>query len=119
MPPQPPPLKKKSRLPLLISAFVCPGAGQCLQGRWAVGLFFTVTFVLAFMGLALPTIWPLSCRLRRILLPGLEPDAPPPAYDLRTLRVSAMLLALIYLWNVADVWWRGRRPPTPAARPPP
>ena len=41
-----PPMKE--RLPLMLSAFVYPGAGQFAQKRWIPGAVFTVSFTFCF-----------------------------------------------------------------------
>ena len=41
----PPPLPgKPGRLPILLSALVCPGVGQWVQRRWAAGTLFFALF---------------------------------------------------------------------------
>lgn len=44
-------LALKSRLPVLLSAFVCPGAGQFLQKRWKSGTLFASGFLIGFIWL--------------------------------------------------------------------
>jgi hypothetical protein len=39
---------KPSRLPIVLSAFTFPGAGQMVQRRWGPALFFSVAFLSAF-----------------------------------------------------------------------
>jgi len=41
--------KKPGRLPMFLSALVCPGAGQLAQRRWFPGIVFGVTFVALFV----------------------------------------------------------------------
>ena len=111
MPQQPPPLRKQSFLPLAISAFVYPGTGQCLQGRWAVGLFFAVGFTAAFLALVMCTCWPPLYNYCFVTLPLGELDAAPLPYDARKILGSLALTVLLYLWNVADAYGRSRHPP--------
>ena len=108
MPQQPPPLKKKNRLPLAASALGYPGAGQCLQGRWAVGLFFAGTFTLTFIALAAFILWPPIYNFRCVILQLGGPGVAPLPYDTRRILESVALLTLLYIWNVADIWWRSR-----------
>ena len=42
-----PPQKRPTRVPVLMSAFVCPGSGQCMQGKWFLGVFYFVAFLAA------------------------------------------------------------------------
>jgi hypothetical protein len=93
-----------------VSALICPGAGQCLAGRWAVGLFFGIGFTLAFLALAVLTLWPLLNNFgqRLVLLLG---GTPPPlqSYHVRGIICSAALATVFYLLNVLDAWWQTRR----------
>ncbi|MCX6997898.1 MAG: hypothetical protein NTV49_12625 [Kiritimatiellaeota bacterium] len=110
MPTQPHSLKK-DRLPLVISALICPGAGQCMQGRWAVGLFFAAAFTLAFLALTVFTLWPLLYNYSFVTLQAGGPGVTPLPYDARQILICLALTVLLYLWNVADIFWRARRPP--------
>jgi hypothetical protein len=40
-----------SRIPVLMSAFVCPGAGQFMQKRWLAGLIYLAGFLASFFWL--------------------------------------------------------------------
>ena len=42
---------KSSRIPLLLSAFACPGAGQFMQRRWLAGIIFAAGFLWGFFWL--------------------------------------------------------------------
>lgn len=37
---------KSDRTPIYLSAFVYPGAGQFLQGRWLAGIFYSILFTI-------------------------------------------------------------------------
>ena len=37
---------RHGRVPLILSAFFCPGAGQFMQRRWIAAVFFSVTFLI-------------------------------------------------------------------------
>ncbi len=41
-------MKHSSRIPILLSAFVCPGAGQFVQKRWLAGSVFATGFIIGF-----------------------------------------------------------------------
>lgn len=42
--------EQASRVPILLSAFGCPGAGQFFQKRWIPGIIFTAGFLVGFAG---------------------------------------------------------------------
>lgn len=50
--PSPPPARRPVLTPLVLSALVCPGAGQFMQRRWISGAFFVSTFTAAFVWFA-------------------------------------------------------------------
>ena len=104
-------LPKDERLiALAISALVCPGAGQCMAGRWIIGLTFAIGFTVAFLALAVLTLWPLLSNFghRLVLLLG---GVPPPlqTYHVRWIVFSLVLATVIYLLNVLDAWWQTHR----------
>ncbi len=100
-------------MPLAVSAFVYPGTGQCMQGRWAVGLFFAVGFTAAFLALVMCTFWPPLYNYFFVTLQLGELGVAPLSYDARKILGSLALTVLLYLWNAADAYWRSRRPPAP------
>jgi H+/Cl- antiporter ClcA len=104
-------LPKDERLiALAVSALVCPGAGQCMAGRWLIGLTFAIGFTVAFLALAVLTLWPLLSNFGRrlVLLLG---STPPPlqSYHVRWIIFSLALATVIYLLNVLDAWLQVRR----------
>lgn len=46
----------KNRIPVLLSAFVCPGVGQFMQKRWVAGGIFSVGFLWGFFWLMILAI---------------------------------------------------------------
>lgn len=93
-----------------VSALVCPGAGQCMAGRWAVGLFFGISFTVAFLALAVLTLWPLLSNFGHRLV-SLLGGVPPPlqTYHVRWIVFSLALATVLYLLNVLDAWLQVRR----------
>ena len=59
--------KKMSRTPLLLSAFVYPGAGQFVQRRIGVALFFISSFTASFVWLIIGVLSPLLHTLQAAL----------------------------------------------------
>ena len=104
--PQPP-----RRLLLTLSAFVCPGAGQCLQGRWIAGVFFGLGCVVSSLAFLLLTLGPLFYNFTLRTLQEEAPRMEPLPYDATRIRLSLAVAVLLYVWNVADIYWRTRPPP--------
>ena len=42
------PQKKPSKYPILVSAFICPGAGQGMQKRWIPAVIYGLSFIICF-----------------------------------------------------------------------
>lgn len=56
--------RKPTRVPIIMSAFVCPGAGQCMQGRWMAGIFYFFAFIAAVVMYFKTMCTPLIANLR-------------------------------------------------------
>ena len=95
---------------LVVSALICPGAGQCMAGRWVAGLIFAISFTASFLVFAVLTLWPLLSNVghRLVRLLGDE-AAPPSSYHVRWIVFSLASATLIYLLNVLDAWLQVRR----------
>ena len=104
-------LPKDERLvALMVSALICPGAGQCMAGRWATGLIFAISFTASFLVFAVLTLWPLLNNVGQRLVLLLGGAAPPPSiYHARWIIFSLASATLIYLLNVLDAWLQVRR----------
>ena len=53
-----------ARLPLYLSAFVFPGAGQLAQKRWLAGTFYALAFTACTVFLMIAVIAPIMANLR-------------------------------------------------------
>ena len=98
---KPPSKKKPSRIPILLSTFICPGAGQLLQRRWRTGVVFMLGFFTAFA-------WVMTLALQNIigyyrLAFEFDTYEPEPVGILNLLPAFGIAL-LIYLANVIDVF---------------
>lgn len=49
--------EKVSRVPILLSAFGCPGVGQFFQKRWFAGILFATGFLIGFVGVMKLAMW--------------------------------------------------------------
>jgi hypothetical protein len=92
-------MKPTSRIPIYLSAFVCPGLGQIVQRRWLVGGVFIAGFLVGFF-------WVMAIAFKNIrayygMLTDWNTDPeiiPPTAFILPLLFVGAF-----YLSNLLDV----------------
>ncbi len=101
----------KRIIALTVSAFVCPGAGQCLAGRWLLGLAFAIGFVSSFCAFIILLIWPPLTRARawlEELITGAAPSATLP-FQWKWILISLACTCLLYGWNLLDAWWQVRR----------
>ena len=101
----------KRFLALAVSAFVCPGAGQCMAGRWLIGIAFALGCVMSFCATCILLLWPLLLHVRIWLdeyLAGSTEIEPTP-FPWRWFLLSAVTACGLYAWNVLDAWWQVRR----------
>lgn len=101
---------KRTWLPLVLSAFVYPGAGQFVQKRPVAGCAYALTFTIFFAGLIAHLYRPLIHNLDVVLAWSAEGSQEPfqPIPVLAVL-VSFGLALAVYLLNLADVVSAQRR----------
>ena len=92
--------KKPSKIPLLLSVFICPGAGQLFQQRWVVGALFLIGFLSGFFWLILLALSVIIDFYRF----GLEFNT----YDPEPVAVTSFIAPLafatvIYIGNLFDI----------------
>lgn len=91
--------KPTSKIPILLSAFICPGAGQLVQRRWIAGALFSITFAAAFVifmvvaGSLIVSYYRMGFEFETYE-PDIHPDRLLPAF---------MVATVIYLINLLDV----------------
>ena len=93
--------KPASRTPILLSAFICPGAGQFVQKRWLAGTVFVVGFLWGFCWLLLIAGRIIISFYRMAIeFDTYEPDAPNAAAILPPFAVAL----LFYLIGLIDTF---------------
>lgn len=88
----------------MLSAFVCPGAGQYFQGRWFAALFYCGATLALMFWLIWITVVPLY-RNVFALLQSTDPTAP---IDLggipfRDVGLTLLWVLVVYLLNLLDI----------------
>lgn len=93
-------MKTTSKVPFLLSAFVCPGAGQFMQRRWLAGSFFMAGFLGGFS-------WVMFAALRIIAAyysMAFDIDAEMPDNIESTALIPPLILAVVfYVLNLFDM----------------
>jgi hypothetical protein len=101
----------KRIIALTVSAFVCPGAGQCMAGRWLLGVAFAVGFVSSFCAFAILLMWtPLTHArvwLEEVLTGAVQSEVLP--FQWKWILISFVSTCVLYGWNLLDVWLQVRR----------
>lgn len=91
---------KPSRIPLLLSAFICPGAGQFMQRRIVAGIVFMAGFLGGFFRL----IWLAGKTIIAFYKLGFEFDTYEPApVAPSSLIIPLAVAGIFYLMNLFDV----------------
>jgi hypothetical protein len=94
-----------ARMPIMLSALVFPGVGQCSQRRVVVGVLYGFTFALLF-GLFLFTCLLAVVAFYRLGLYGEATARPPSPLPVLLLFLATML---VYLLNLFDTYRAQRR----------
>lgn len=107
------------RLPVMLSAFVYPGAGQFVQKRWAAGAAWSLSFTAAFVAFAGSVIVPMVRNLK-VALDWASDGGGGAFAGISPLMVGTTFVValLVYILNLADVTRAHRRqtrgpPPVP------
>lgn len=101
----------KRFMALAVSAFVFPGAGQCMAGRWLIGLAFALGCLMSFSAAALLLFYPPLLHATAWLETYLSGTTEIAAPDIqwKWFFVSAASNSFLYAWNLLDAWWQVRR----------
>ena len=92
--------KKPSRIPILLSAFACPGAGQFMQKRWAAGVVFATGFLVGFFRVMILAVGNIVDYYRM----AFDFDGPAPDPNSPKTFITPLLIALVfYVINLFDV----------------
>lgn len=89
-----------SKIPILLSALICPGVGQLMQKRWWAGTFFVIGFLSGFL-------WVMVVGLRLIAAyyaMAFDFNAEVPENTDASALIAPLVLALVfYVLNLFDM----------------
>ncbi len=107
---------RHGRVPLILSAFFCPGAGQFMQRRWIAAVFFSVTFLIFAALVMVEVLRPMFHNVTVALDWASEGETSGQLWQISPKRLLVYFGAAlaIYLVNLLDV-----ARPTPPKTPPP
>jgi TM2 domain-containing membrane protein YozV len=88
-----------SRIPMLLSALVCPGAGQFMQGRWRAGLIYAAGFLWGFFWLMFAAGKIIISYYRMAFDSQYEPDTP----NVWAILPPLAIALTFYLVNLFDI----------------
>lgn len=92
-------MKPNSRIPMLLSAFACPGVGQFVQKRWIAGLVYGTGFLIGFfwiMAIALGVIYDFYKM-------AFDFDHEPEPQNLMAMVLPLIIAIVFYVANLFDV----------------
>lgn len=111
--PRPPPVPRSSGdtrrppvSPMLLSALVCPGAGQLMQRRWVAGAAFIMVFSAAFVWFAVKVLAVLKAYYAFAFNFGGATGEAPGAGDIA---LPLAVCAVVYLAGLVDTAWASYR----------
>lgn len=109
---------KTDRTPILLSAFVYPGAGQFLQRRWASAIVHSVLFTIFLAVFVVNVVRPIVANINAALAfaEGAKNESFATVSPLKLILSFAAALAL-YISSISDAVRATRRAQSP--RPPP
>jgi uncharacterized integral membrane protein len=109
---------KLDRTPMMLSAFVYPGAGQFLQKRWIAGTLFSILFTIFSLALIFEVFKPMFHNVNVALnFAAAQGDQPFEGISLSKVILSFIALMVVYIANILDILRANRKriqpPPLP------
>lgn len=92
-------MKPVSRIPILLSAFACPGLGQMVQMRWKAGLVLFSGFLTGFCWVMILAIGNIVSYYAMVADPDIDPEVSEPSAFV----VPISIAAVFYLLSLFDV----------------
>lgn len=109
---------RSDRTPMMLSAFIYPGAGQFLQKRWIAGTVYSVLFTIFSLILIFEVFKPMFHTLNAALnFAAAQDDQPFEGISVAKVAVSFIALMAVYIVNIVDIQRVNRKkmqpPPLP------
>ncbi|VGO14610.1 hypothetical protein PDESU_03173 [Pontiella desulfatans] len=102
-------MKPTSRVPILLSAFACPGLGQLVQKRWVAGAVFMSGFLVGFCWVMVLALGNIAAYYSMAFDPEFKDVAvSPPATFIAPLSIAGTVY-LVSLFDVFTAQQRGAR----------
>ena len=93
------------RTPMMMSAFVCPGAGQVMQKRWFAAAFFFMGAVVPAVVFIVGTVRWMITNLQNVIDWRFEPtDRTIVPYHVSTMVLCFVVSMLFYFGGIFDTW---------------
>jgi hypothetical protein len=111
---------KSDRTPMMLSAFVYPGAGQFLRKRWIAGTLFSILFTIFSLALIFEVVKPIFHNVNVALNFAAIPQCDQPFEEISLLKVVLSFIAMmvVYIVNILDILRANRRRIQPPPLPP-
>ncbi len=111
---------KSDRTPVMMSAFVYPGAGQFLQKRWVAGTVYSVLFTALSLVLIIEVVKPMFHNITAAMdwAAAQNSDQSFEGISLSGVLFSFLAMLVVYVVNVMDVVRASRQTFKPPPLPP-
>jgi hypothetical protein len=111
---------KSDRTPMMLSAFIYPGAGQFLQKRWIAGGLYSLLFTIFSLILIFEVFKPMFNNLTVVLnwAASQQNDQQFEGISLTKVVVSFIGMIIVYIVNIVDVQHANRKRMQPPPLPP-
>jgi hypothetical protein len=94
--------RTSGRWPVILSAFVYPGVGQCCQKRWMAGGMYAFLFSISFLLFMIHVLIPMVMNLRIAIDAAGGSDEPFVAYHIGRILILFLVSLLVYIANIFD-----------------
>ena len=111
---------KSDRTPMMLSAFIYPGAGQFLQKRWIAGTLYSILFTIFSVILIFEVFKPMFNNVN-VALNWASSQSTNQAFEgisLYKVAVSFVAMIVIFVVNIIDVQRANRKGTQPPPLPP-
>ena len=102
---QPPPSRFSRRMPVFLSAFVCPGAGQLMQKRWVAAGVYCTGFMAPFLYLIAYVLYHVFDNLKNVISWNNEGGGKPlETLSFTKIGISFLVAMVFYFAGLIDTY---------------